>query len=170
MAHDRAVHPAVRGLLQARAAGDAAARDPAAGARRRRDGDARGRAAALRPHLEVRTEALLYLTAYDHIDPLERIEQLGDFQDFSLRAAMAAFLARPGRAQNLDAAQRFCPQMVDEAGPAGRRTRLEAARLLAILPDVFDRELRELLDDDDGSGAAAIAAVGALQKRSCSAR
>ena len=48
--------------------------------------------------LEVRTEALLYLTEHAHIDPLTLIEQLGDFPDFSIRAAMVAFLARPGRA------------------------------------------------------------------------
>ncbi|HEX6048694.1 MAG TPA: Npt1/Npt2 family nucleotide transporter, partial [Gemmatimonadaceae bacterium] len=45
------------------------------------------------PQLEVRTEALLYLSEHAHVDPLERIERLGDFPDFSLRAAMAAFLA-----------------------------------------------------------------------------
>ena len=67
-------------------------------------------------HLEVRTEALLYLAEHAHIDPLERIEQLGDFPDFSLRAAMAAFLARPGRAQNLDAARAIIGAMVPEAG------------------------------------------------------
>ena len=32
--------------------------------------------------LAVRTEALLYLTAYDQTDPLARIEQLGEFEDF----------------------------------------------------------------------------------------
>ncbi|MEW6321203.1 MAG: Npt1/Npt2 family nucleotide transporter [Acidobacteriota bacterium] len=117
-------------------------------------------------HLEVRTEALLYLTEHLHVDPLERIEQLGDFADFSLRAAMAAFLARPGKAQNLDAARLILARMVEEPGPEGQRTRLEAARLLAHLPDVFDRELRLLLQDEDVEIArAAIEAVGALRKR-----
>ena len=50
--------------------------------------------------------------------------------------------------------------------PAGRRTRLEAARLLSVLPDAFDRELRALIDDEDIDVAkAAIAAVGKLKKR-----
>jgi AAA family ATP:ADP antiporter len=105
--------------------------------------------------LEVRTEALLYLAEHAHIDPLERIEQLGDFPDFSLRAAMAAFLARPGRSQNLEAARAIIGAMVTEGGPAGSRTRLEAAKLLAILPDVFDRELVALLQDEDPDVAAA---------------
>lgn len=119
------------------------------------------------PHLAVRTEALLYLTQHAHIDPLERIERLGEFPDFSLRAAMAAFLARPGRAQNLEAARAIVSAMVREKGEAGQRTRLEAAQLLAAVPDQFDQELRSLLDDPDPEVVgAAIRAVGKLRKRS----
>ena len=108
----------------------------------------------------------MYLTAFDQVDPLERIEQLGDFDDFSIRAALVAFLARPGRTQNVEAAQLLLSKMVDEPGEDGRRTRLEAARLIEMLPDLFDRELRTLLDDDDVEVArAAIAAAGQLKKR-----
>ena len=118
-------------------------------------------------HLEVRTEALLYLAEHAHIDPLERIEQLGEFPDFSLRAAMAAFLARPGRAQNIDAARAIIGAMVAESGVAGRRVRLEAARLLGMLPDAFERDLRVLIKDEDPQvAAAAIRAVSQLRKRS----
>ncbi len=118
-------------------------------------------------HLQVRTEALLYLSQHAHIDPLERIEQLGDFPDFSLRAAMAAFLARPGRSQNVEAARAIVGTMVTEAGDEGRRTRLEAAELIGAVPDLFDRELRTLLDDTDPEVVgAAIRAVGKLRKRS----
>ncbi len=166
ISHERAVHPAVRGLV--------------------RHGSPEVRAQALRllaragdpsmhkeverllydPHLEVRTEALLYLTQHAHVDPLERIEQLGDFPDFSLRAAMAAFLARPGAAQNLDAARALIVAMVAESGDAGRRTRLEAAELLGWVPDHFERELKVLLQDPDQEvAAAAIRAVGRLRKR-----
>ena len=167
MAHDRKVHPAVRGLLNhdqpeirqhairllARA-GDATVKDQVA-------------ALLHDPNLEVRTEALLYLTAFDQTDPLEQIEQLGEFEDFSIRAALVAFLARPGKSQNVDAARLLLQKMVEEPGDEGRRTRLEAARLLAILPDIFERELRTLLEDDDVEIArTAIQAVGALKKRS----
>ena len=167
ISHERKIHPAVRGLLThdqpeirqqavrllARA-GDATVKDQVE--------------ALLRdPNLEVRTEALLYLTAFEQVDPLERIEQLGDFEDFSIRAALAAFLARPGASQNVDAARLLLQKMVEEGGEEGRRTRLEAARLLAILPDLFERELRTLVDDDDAEIArTAIAAVGSLRKRS----
>jgi AAA family ATP:ADP antiporter len=167
MAHDHAVHPAVRGLLK----------HPRPDIRRQaiallaRAGDAsvKGEIEKLLrdPELEVRTEALLYMTAHEATDPLDRIQALGDFGDFSIRAAIAAFLARPGRAQNLDAARVMLAAMVGERGAAGVRTRLEAARLLAWLPDSFERELRQLIDDDDLEVAkAAIAAVGRLKKRS----
>ena len=167
MAHDRKVHPAVRGLLNhdhpeirqqaikllARA-GDATVKDQV-------------EALLKDPNLEVRTEALLYLTAFDDADPLERIEQLGEFEDFSIRAALVAFLARPGATQNVDAAKLLLQKMVEEPGEEGRRTRLEAARLLAILPDIFEKELRRLLEDEDVEVArSAIAAVGTLKKRS----
>ena len=167
MAHDHAVHPAVRGLLK----------HPRPDIRRQaiallaRAGDAsvKGEVEKLLrdPELEVRTEALLYMTAHEATDPLDRIQALGDFGDFSIRAAIAAFLARPGRAQNLDAARVLIDAMVGERGEAGARTRLEAARLLGWLPDAFERELRQLVEDDDLEVAkAAIAAVGRLKKRS----
>ena len=167
MAHDRVVHPAVRGLL--RHAEPEIRRHAITVLARAGDVTVKDEVQALLndPALEVRTEALLYLTAFDNIDPLARIEELGDFEDFSIRAALVAFLARPGRAQNIDAARLMIGRMVDEKGPSGQRTRLEAARLLGFLPDLFDRELRELIADDDAEVArAAIAAVGRLQKRS----
>ncbi len=166
MAHDRKVHPAVRGLLHheqpeiRRQALSLLARA----------GDLTVKAEVEKllrdPSLEVRTEALLYLTSFDRSDPLERIEALGDFEDFSIRAALVAFLARPGATQNVDAARLMLAKMVEEAGTAGQRTRLEAARLIATLPDLFERDLRTLLDDEDVAVArAAIAAVGKLKKR-----
>lgn len=171
MARDYSIHPAVRDLLK------------------HESGEVRQRALRLLSnaadvavlhdverllydeHLEVRTEALLYLAEHAHIDPLERIEQLGDFPDFSLRAAMAAFLARPGRAHNVDAARAILGAMVAEGGKNGVRTRLEAANLLAMLPDVFDRELVALLQDDDPDvAAAALHAVSSPSKPAFVAR
>jgi AAA family ATP:ADP antiporter len=165
MARDRTVHPAVRGLLK-HESGEVRQRALRLLAQA---GDVEVRHDVERllydEHLEVRTEALLYLAEHAHIDPLERIEQLGDFTDFSLRAAMAAFLARPGRTQNLEAATAIIGAMAGERGPSGERTRLEAARLLAILPDEFDRELCVLLQDEDTDVAdAAIRAVVNLRK------
>jgi AAA family ATP:ADP antiporter len=166
LAHDRKIHPAVRGLLRHEVpeirqqairllarAGDVGVK-------------AEVELLVKDPNLAVRTEALLYLTEFDATDPLQRIEALGDFEDFSIQASLVAFLARPGRSQNLDAARLLLSKMVEERGEQGRRARLEAARLLSILPDAFDRELRALLEDEDVEVAhAAIAAVGALKKR-----
>ena len=116
-------HPALRALLQHPAAGRrGSARwrcwPPPAITRSARD------AVALLhdPDLGVRTEALLYLSRERGIDPLAQIETLGDFADFSIRAGMAAFLASPGPAQNLDAARAILEAMAHAEG-AGRRPR-----------------------------------------------
>lgn len=118
------------------------------------------------PSLEVRTEALLCLTRHAQIDPVEKIQSLGDFPDFSIRAGIVAFLARPGDAQNLVAARTLLDAMVREAGEQGRRTRLEAARLLSILPPEFDEQLRKLLEDADKEVVReAVRAVGNQRRR-----
>lgn len=166
LAHDRAIHPAVRGLLK----------HPMPEVRRRAlallsradDLSVRDQVQQMLrdPDLDVRTEALLYLTEHSNVDPLASIESVGDFEDFSIRASMVAFLARPGRAQNVEAARMMLATMVDEAGTDGPRTRLEAARLIGFLPDLFDRELRFLLQDDDVEVAkAAMLAASRLNKR-----
>jgi len=118
------------------------------------------------PDLSVRTEALLYLTYQAHVDPLELIQEVGDFADFSVRSAMVAFLARPGEAQNMEAAKQILAAMVSEPGAEGRRTRVEACRLLGELSDCFDPLLPQLLADPDTAVAReAIASVGKLRKR-----
>lgn len=166
MAHDRKIHPAVRGLLNHEQ--PEIRRQAISLLARAGDGSVKGEAEQLLrdPNLAVRTEALLYLTAFDRTDPLQRIEALGDFEDFSIRAALVAFLARPGATQNVDASRLLLAKMAEEAGEEGQRTRLEAARLIATLPDLFERELRVLLQDDDVEVArGAIAAAGKLKKR-----
>lgn len=117
-------------------------------------------------NLEVRTEALMYLTRHDNIDPLANIEQLGDFADFSIRSATVAFLARPGEAQNVEAAQMILDAMAQERGENGAKMRLEAARLIASLPDYFETQLAVLIRDSDPEVARqAIRAAGSLRKR-----
>ncbi len=166
MAHDRAVHPAVRGLLKHERAD--IRRQAVALLTRAGDSSVKPEIEKLLrdPALEVRTEALLYLTTHETGDPLDRITELGEFDDFSVRAAVIAFLARPGRSQNLDAARLMLSAMSQDHGENGSRTRLEAARLLGWLPDAFDKEMRRLLEDDDVAVVkAAIEAVGRLKKR-----
>lgn len=99
--------------------------------------------------LEVRTEALRYLTQHDHLDPLAHIEQLGEFADFSVRSATVAFLARPGEAQNIEVASLILDGMVHEEGEKSVQTRAEAARLIASLPDHFEDQLQPLMQDSE---------------------
>ncbi len=99
--------------------------------------------------LGVRTEALLYLSREMHVDPLLQIQKLGDFEDFSIRAGMAAFLASPGPTQNLDAARALTETMMRAAGPQGARERAEAARLIALVPGAFLDLLATLIQDPD---------------------
>ena len=118
------------------------------------------------PDLNVRTEALLYLTHCAQVDPLPLIEEAGDFADFSVSSGVVAFLARPGEAQNLEAARHMMTIMVSETGPEAQRTKVEAARLLGELPDSFDPSLSTLLADPDTVVAReAIRSVGKLRKR-----
>jgi ATP:ADP antiporter, AAA family len=100
-------------------------------------------------HLGVRTEALLYMSQYDHIDPLEQIEAGGDFEDYSVRSGIVAYLSRLGGDENLEGARVILDGMVREEGIQGRRTRLEAARLIANLPTRFEPQLGQLLQDAD---------------------
>jgi len=118
------------------------------------------------PDLNVRTEALLYLTHHAHVDPLELMQDEGDFADFSVTSAVVAFLARPGETQILEAAQQILTNMVGEPAPERQRHRVEAARLLGELPDSFDPLLSNLVADPDPVVAReAIHAVGKLRKR-----
>jgi ATP:ADP antiporter, AAA family len=116
--------------------------------------------------LGVRTAALLFLAHHAQIDPLTRIEGLGDFPAYSIESGMAAFLAQPGTTQNLVAARLLVDKMIDQRGEAGKSARLEAAELLAILPDAFDAQLDRLLDDDEPEVVrAAMAAAAKRGKR-----
>lgn len=164
--HRHTAHPAVRALLT-HPAPEVRAR---AVAMLNAAGDASMRPKVEKlladPDVDVRTEALLFLAYHAGVDPLAQIEALGDFADFSIRAGMIAFLSRPGRMQNLDAARVLLGTMVEEAGEAGTRTRLEAAALIARLPDEFGVELAHLLDDPNVEVArTALASLGTVGRR-----
>jgi AAA family ATP:ADP antiporter len=100
-------------------------------------------------NLEVRTEALLYLSRHDEMDPLTYIGQLGDFADFSIRSATIAFLMRPGEGQNIVAARMIISGMVaDLANPA---LTADAARALVLLGDMVVDALRDHLAGRDSA-------------------
>lgn len=111
------------------------------------------------PDIGVRTEALLYVTREMRVDPLRQLEDLGEFEDFSIRAGMAAFLASPGPSQNLDAARVMLTTMARSEGKAGVNDRLQAARVLSLVPGLFTDLLILLIGDPDA--AVARQAIGA---------
>jgi AAA family ATP:ADP antiporter len=117
------------------------------------------------PDLGVRTEALLYVTRELRVDPLRQLEELGDVEDFSIRAGMAAFLASPGPSQNLDAARVMLTAMADSEGPEGERDRLQAARVLSLVPGVFtDLLVRLIADPEPAVARQAIAAASVVMR------
>ena len=100
-------------------------------------------------HLAVRSEALLYLAHHAKVDPLVQAGDVSEFEDFSIRAALVAFLARldgPGHAETTST---LLDRMVVETGTHGARTRLEAARVIGALGGGFDAQLQRLLHDPD---------------------
>src|SRR6267378_2661458 len=97
------------------------------------------------PDHGVRTEAMLYLVHHAHVDPLTLLAELGDCADFSVRSAVAAYLARPGEAQSLETSRQILTEMSSQDGEECQRTRVEVARLLGGLPDSFDPLLATLL-------------------------
>jgi AAA family ATP:ADP antiporter len=101
------------------------------------------------PDIGVRTEALLYVTRRMGADPLRLLEQVGDFEDFSIRAGLGAFLASPGPSQNLDAARVILEGMIGSRGPSGVPDRRQAARVLRLVPDAFVDLLIQLIRDPD---------------------
>src|SRR5262249_24197817 len=117
------------------------------------------------PNLQVRTEAVLYLAECSDFDALVHIENLGDFPDFSIRAGVVAFLVNRGESQNIPVAAEILDRMVRDNGTEGKRNRLEAARLLAMLPSQFPEQLIVLLADSDQEVAReAIRAVVKLRQ------
>jgi hypothetical protein len=113
----------------------------------------------------VRTEALLYVTREMRVDPLRQLEELGEVEDFSIRAGMAAFLASPGPSQNLEAARVLLVAMAGWEGKDGVKDRLQAARVLALVPGVFTDLLVLLIADAEPTVARqAIGAVSVVAR------
>jgi HEAT repeat protein len=119
------------------------------------------------PDHNVRTEAMLYLIYHAHVDPLALLSEPGQVADFSVRSAVAAYLARPGEAQSIETARQILDEMSREEGAEGERARLEVARLLGEIPDSFDTLLATLMRDPANVVAREAArSAGALRKSS----
>jgi HEAT repeat protein len=91
-----AAHPAVRGLLDHGHAEVRARALRILGEAGERSVLAQAEALLRDPAMEVRTEALLFLARHSDTDPVTRVQDLGDYPDSSVRAALVAVLARLG--------------------------------------------------------------------------
>src|SRR5207245_11789928 len=93
--------------------------------------------------LDVRTEALRYLIRHDDMDPLNYIDRLGDFADFSIRSATISFLMRPGEAQNLEAGRMILDGMIRDL--ENQTLAARAANSMALLGDMAVGALQDHL-------------------------
>ena len=119
------------------------------------------------PDPGVRTEAMLYLVHNAHIDPLLILDELRDVEGFSIRSAVAGYLARPGSSQDLATAHKIFEGLVTEPEEGTQRARKEVARLLGELPDVFGLLLSRLLGDPSNEVVReAILSTGMLRRMS----
>ena len=118
------------------------------------------------PDIGVRTEALLYLSRESGVDPLRQIEELGDFEDFSIRAGTAAFLAAPGPSQNMDAARMLIETMARTPEAEGQRDREEAARLIGAIgdPELIDLLPPLIADEHENVARQAVRAAHRLAR------
>jgi len=98
-------------------------------------------------NLDVRAEALLYLSRHEHVDPLTYVDEVHDFTDFSIRSATISFLMRPGEGQNREAGQMILDGMIEDLG--NPELAPEAARAIALLGDLAVDGLRDRLGDRD---------------------
>ena len=119
------------------------------------------------PDHNVRTEAMLYLIYHAHVDPLALLAEPGQVADFSVRSAVAAYLARPGEAQSIETARQILDEMSREEGAEGERARLEVARLLGEIPDSFDSLMTTLMRDPANVVAREAARSAGALKKTC---
>src|SRR5262245_11680388 len=95
--------------------------------------------------LEVRAEALLYLSRHDQMDPLTYVDQYDDFTDLSIRSATVSFFMRPGESQNPEAARMILDGIVTDLEKPDLTD--EVARALTLLGDIAVEALRDRLED-----------------------
>src|SRR5215471_14510422 len=95
--------------------------------------------------LEVRAEALLYLSRHDQMDPLTYVDQYDDFTDLSIRSATVSFFMRPGEGQNLEAARMIVDGLVADLENPGLAA--DVVRALTLLGDIAVEALRDRLED-----------------------
>ena len=117
---------------------------------------------------DVRAEALHYLVAHTGCDPLTLMSAETNLPDYVMQGAVVTYLAQTDQADNHAAGQVIFTTMLAASGPEAVRSRIEAARVLGVVPP--DSELQfhllELIRDTDPAvQEQAILAAGKTQNR-----
>ncbi len=100
---------------------------------------------------EVRAEALHYLVAHTGCDPLTLMTSDTALPDHVVQGAVVTYLARTDQADNHAAGQVIFETMLSAPGPDAVRSRIEAARVLGVIPpgSELQSHLLELIRDED---------------------
>lgn len=102
------------------------------------------------PDVQVRAEAARYIYSHGQTDLLTRIQSLPDYPDYIIQGGILLQLFQQNRPDNLPVAQLIFDGMVDDRGESGKAARIEAARVLGLipLPVKWHCHLIDLLQDD----------------------
>lgn len=102
------------------------------------------------PALEVRSEALNYLVTETGGDPLVLMSEATDLPDYAVQGAIVVYLARSGQVESFGAARMILDSMLGRSDADRGRARLEAARVLGLIPPPCElhTDLLALLADE----------------------
>ena len=102
------------------------------------------------PDIEIRAEAARYVSTYGQTDLLTHIESLPDYPAHIIQGGILLYLLSQNRPDNLPVARIFLDRMVENKDEAGKAARIEAARVLGLipLPAKWHCHLIDLLQDD----------------------
>ncbi len=100
--------------------------------------------------IAIRAEAARYVYTYCQTDLLTRVESLPDYPDHVIQGGILLHLLTQNRLDNLPVARIFLDRMVEDKDGAGKAARIEAARVLGLipLPVKWHCHLIDLLQDE----------------------
>ncbi len=100
--------------------------------------------------IEIRAEAARYVYTYCHTDLLTRIQSLPDYPDYVIQGSILLHLLQQEKPDNLPVARIILDGMVVNREKSGKAARIEAARVLGLvpLPVKWHCHLIDLLQDD----------------------